>query len=190
MPRPPRDQSAGIRHVTCRGNRRQAIFHDDADRRRFLELLELVCAVCEWRVIAWCLMTNHFHLVLDVPGGTISSGMQRLCGDYAQEFNWVHGFTGHLFQGRFRAEAVKDGRHLFEAIRYVDLNPERAGIAPAERWPWSSHRANLRLERPRLFHDTSWVRRFGSRPDTAAAAYARFVDQVRSSHVPSRHDGV
>jgi REP element-mobilizing transposase RayT len=187
VPRPPRDQSGGIRHITCRGNRRQAVFHDDADRRRFVQLLERVCARCEWQVVAWCLMTNHFHLVVDVPAGTISSGMQRLCGDYAQEFNWLHDFTGHLFEGRFRAGPVSDERHLFKAIRYVDLNPERAGITVAEWWVWSSFRAHLGLEPPRPFHDTSWVRRLGAQPDSAVAAYARFVDDARRRDSQTGH---
>jgi putative transposase len=187
MPRPLRDQSAGIRHVTCRGNRRQAVFHDDIDRERLLQLLGHVCRALEWRVFAWCLMTNHFHLVIQVPAGTISGGMQLMCGDYAQRFNWRHNFTGHLFQGRFRAEVVNDERYVFDAIRYVDLNPERAGIEP---WPWSSYWAHVRLEAPRPFHDPSWVRRFGASWSSAAVAYERFVDDARRRDVRTRHVGV
>lgn len=184
VPRPLRDQSAGIRHVTCRGNRRQAIFADDDDRERFLQLLERVRRASDWQVFAWCLMTNHLHLVLGVPAGAISHGMQLLCGDYAQGFNWRHGFTGHLFQGRFRAEVVRHELHVFEAIRYVDLNPERAGM---ESWQWSSYWAHVRLEKPRPFHDTSWVRRFGTTWTAAAAAYERFVDDARKRDAQTRH---
>jgi len=180
VPRPPRDQTAGIRHITCRGNRRQPIFLDDLDRRGYLGLLQHVCGVLEWRVLAWCLMTNHVHLVVEVPGGTISQGMQLICGDYAQGFNWRHGLTGHLFQGRFRAEPVLDEEYLFELARYVDLNPERAGVAPnAERWVWSSCRAHLNLEPPRPFHDPLLVKRFGATPERAAAAYARYLEAGR-----------
>ena len=176
MPRPLRDQSAGFRHVTSRGNRRQAVFHDDQDRELFLRLLDCARRMFGWRVSAWCLMTNHFHLVLDVPERTISPGMQLLCGDYAQAFNRRHGFNGHLFQARFRAEVAKSERQVYEAIRYVDLNPERAGIEP---WRWSSYSAHVGLERPRRFHDTSRVRRFGTTPSGAAAAYERFVEEAR-----------
>ena len=184
MPRPLRDQSAGIRHVTCRGNRRQEIFRDDDDRERFLQLLERVRRAFDWRVSAWCLMTNHFHLVLAVPEGAISGGMQLLCGDYAQGFNWRYGLTGHLFQGRFAAEVAKHEMQVFEAIRYVDLNPERAGM---EGWRWSSYWAHVRLEAPRPFHDTAWVRRFGATWSSAAAAYERFVEDARRRDVQTRH---
>lgn len=190
MPRPLRDQSAGIRHVTCRGNRRQPIFLDDLDREWFLGILGHACAVFSWRVLGWCLMTNHLHLVVDVPEETISRGMQLVCGDYGQGFNWRHDLTGHLFQGRFHSRAIADERHMFEVIQYVDLNPERAGlVSTADQWPWSSHRAHLQLERPRSFHDVSWVRSFGSTAEGAAAAYAEHVQGARAQ-VHSRHEGV
>ena len=180
MPRPLRDQSAGIRHITCRGNRRQAIFVDHVDRDWWLRILEHACGVFSWRVFAWCLMTNHVHLVLETPAGTISRGMQLVCGDYAQGFNWRHGHTGHLFQGRFRSDAVDKEAYLAEVIRYVDLNPERAAVvASAEEWRWSSYRAHLGLNPPQPFHDVSWVRSFGSTPRSAAAAYANFVQADR-----------
>lgn len=180
MPRPTRDQSAGIRHVICRGHRRQPIFLDDIDREWCLRILEHACGVLSSRVFAWCLMSNHVHLVLDVPFGTISRGMQLVCGDYAQGFNWRHGYTGHLFQGRFRSDAVEDERYLYELIRYVDLNPERAGaVSRAEQWRWSSHRAHLGLEPPRPFHDPSWAQSFGATERGAAAAYGAFVEMAR-----------
>lgn len=185
MPRPLRDQSAGIRHVTCRGNRRQPIFLDDLDREWFLGILDRVCRTLSWRAMTWCLMTNHVHLVLDVPGDTISRGMQRLCGDYAQGFNWRHDFVGHLFQGRFRSAAVIDDRYLREVVRYVDLNPVRAGVVTgADRWHWSGYRAHVGLEPPRRFHDISWARSFGATRQGAAAAYAEFVRAAapRTSH--------
>lgn len=190
MPRPWRDQSAGIRHVTCRGNRRQPLFVDDLDREWYLGILEHACSVLSWRVLGWCLMTNHVHLVLDVPAGTISRGMQLVSGEYGQGFNWRHGYTGHLFQGRFHAAAVLDDEHLVELVPYVDLNPERAGLVEsAERWRWSSHRAHLGTDPPRAFHDLSWVRSYGSTAESAAAAYAEHVQAARG-HVRSRHDGV
>ena len=176
MPRPLRDQSAGIRHVTCRGNRRQPIFLDDLDRECYVGILERLGRILSWRVLGWCLMTNHVHLVLQIPAETISRGMQRLCGEYAQEFNWRHEYTGHLFQGRFRSETVTDDDYLREVVRYVDLNPERAGlVAAAEQWRWSGCRAHLGIEPPRPFHDISWARSFGATPAGAARAYAEYV---------------
>jgi REP element-mobilizing transposase RayT len=190
MPRRLRDQSEGIRHVICRGNRRQPIFLDDQDRAWYLGILEHASRLLSWRVLGWCLMTNHVHLVLDVPAATISKGMQLVSGEYGQGFNWRHGYSGHLFQGRFHAVSVLDDEHLLELVPYVDLNPERAGIVDsAELWRWSSHRAHLGLEPPRPFHDVSWVRSFGSTAEGAAAAYAAHVQAARG-HVHSRHAGV
>src|SRR5579875_1754136 len=113
MPRPLRDRSAAKREVTCRGKRRQTILLEAGDRDEFLAILEHACAVFSWRVLGWCLMTNHVHLVLDVPAETISRGIQRVCGEYAQEFNWRHDLTGHLFQGRFHSRAIADESYLF-----------------------------------------------------------------------------
>ena len=127
VPRPHRVQAAGIRHVVCRGIRGLPIFVDDFDREWYLGMLGLVCRDFGWRVLAWCLMTNHVHLVVDVPEDTISRGMQLLSGNYGQAFNWRHGHTGHLFQGRFHDELVDGASYGLTVVRYVDRNPERAG---------------------------------------------------------------
>lgn len=177
MPRPPRDQSAGFRHVVCRGNRRQAIFLDAADRRRYLGLLEEACGRYEWRILGYCLMGNHAHVVAWVDAGTISRGMQWLSGVYAQLFNRRWSESGHLFQGRFRSEQVEDEAYVLEVMRYVDLNPVRARLVahPAE-WPWSGHRALVGPARPLPFHDIDGaLALFSPKRDVAQAAYARFV---------------
>ena len=127
-------------------------------------------------------MTNHFHVVLQVPAETISRGMQVVCGDYAQGFNWRHDLTGHLFQGRFRAEVIDEHAYLYDAIRYVDLNPERAGaVTRAEDWQWSGHGANIGRAQPRPFHVLSWLADFGTTATGAAAAYADFVAAGRAA---------
>ncbi|HET7566698.1 MAG TPA: transposase [Gaiellaceae bacterium] len=180
MPRPLRDQSGGFVHLTWRGNRRQPIFDDDVDRAHFLELLAAVCEKRGWRVLAWCLMGNHVHLLVEVPAGTLSRGMQWLGGRYAQLYNVRHGLDGHLFQGRFHSERVADLEHAVEAGRYIDLNPERAGMCRADEWRWSSHRAHVGLEPPRPFHDAEWLpRSFGAEPSERHAGYADFVDAAR-----------
>jgi putative transposase len=92
VPRPLRVEAPGIYHVTCRGNRRQPIFADDHDRGRYLALLAAVSAKLGWRCLAYCLMSNHVHLVLDVPDQTLSRGMQLLSGRYAQAYNRRHGW--------------------------------------------------------------------------------------------------
>jgi putative transposase len=177
VPRRQRDQSAGIRHVTCRGNRRQALFRDLLDREWYLGLLETTCRDFGWRVLGWCLMTNHVHLVLDVAEQTISRGMQFLSGNYGQAFNWRHGLSGHLFQGRFRDEVVDDDSYASGVVRYVDLNPVRAGLVrhPAE-WRHGGYRALAGLEPPRAFHDVEWtLDRFGPDRERARTRYADFV---------------
>jgi REP-associated tyrosine transposase len=140
MPRPPRIQIAGgTYHVTCRGNRRQAIFQDDDDRRRFLAVRDRVIRRYGWRLHAFCLMTNHFHLLVRTPQPNLSRGMQRLNSEYAAYFNDRFGLVGHLFQQRFGSRLIETEEYFEEAQRYIAFNPVRAGLCehPAE-WPWSS----------------------------------------------------
>ena len=118
----------GIFHITARGNRRQAIFVDDDDRRWFLSLFECAVSTFGWTCYACCLMGNHVHLLIQIRDENLSEGMQWLLGRYAQDFNWRHGFDGHLFQGRFKSEIVTSDRHLLELSRYIVLNPVRAGV--------------------------------------------------------------
>jgi putative transposase len=130
----------GIYHVMSRGNRREAIFGGDGDRLLFLDLLRQVANRRGWLVHAYCLMTSHYHLVLQTPDADLSSGMQALNGEYAQWFNRCHGLVGHLFQGRFKGILVESDWHFLELYRYLALNPVRAGRCeePAD-WPWSSY---------------------------------------------------
>lgn len=186
MARPPRDQSAGILHLIWRGNRRQRIFEDDIDRERYLELLADTCRRCSSRILAYCLMTNHVHLMASVKEGTVSRAMQWLGGRYAQAYNVRHGFDGHLFQGRFRSERVGDDAYGLGLVRYIDLNPERAGVVgDARRWRWSSHRALLGLERPRPFHDVEWtLDQLAPDRRRATILYAEFVEDGRGKPFP------
>jgi putative transposase len=140
VPRPPRIQIAGgVYHVTSRGNRLQAIFHDDDDRRWFLMFRSHVIQRWGWHVHAYCLMTNHFHLLVETPQPNLSSGMQRLKSGYAAYFNERHSLVGHLFQQRFGSRLIESEEQLSETLRYIALNPVRAGLCdhPAK-WPWSS----------------------------------------------------
>src|ERR1043165_2240752 len=146
MARKLRVQYAGaIYHVMNRGDRREAIFKDDSDRIRFMETLAEACVKTGWRVHAYCLMENHFHLVVETPEANLVAGMKWFLGTYTTRFNLRHRLTGHLFGGRYKALIV-DGSHtgyLRTACEYVHLNPARAGLLrPDERlraWRWSSH---------------------------------------------------
>ena len=177
MARKLRDQSEGMRHIRCRGNRKQPIFVDDFDRERFMVLLGKVSRKLGWRCVAYCLMTNHVHLVMNVPAFTISRGMQLLNGQYAQAFNRRHGYVGHLFQGRFKESRVDDEAYSLQVGRYVVLNPVRAGmVEEAVDWKWSSHRAMLGKVAPPPFLDVEWtLGQFARKLDQAREEYAEFV---------------
>ena len=141
MPRAPRAiAESGFYHVILRGNGKQIIFEDDADRRAFLDLLAKRAADAGIRILAWCLMENHVHLVLEDPTQMLSEMMLRLSGDYAQRFNRESGRVGHVFENRFKSCPIENETYLLQAIRYVHDNPANAGVCPAAEYPWSSYR--------------------------------------------------
>ena len=177
-PQRPRVQIAdGIYHVTTRGNRQRAIYTDVRSRERFLTLLADVVERMHWRLHAYCLMTNHYHLLVETPEANIARGMERLNGIYARWFNWRNGCEGHLFQRRYHDEMVERDAHLIELARYIVLNPIRARICahPAE-WPWSSYNATIASVSPPSFLTVEWLlSQFGATPSVARSQYAQFV---------------
>ncbi|MGA2852800.1 MAG: transposase [Verrucomicrobiota bacterium] len=145
MARKLRIEFAGaVYHVMNRGDRREAIFHDDADPALFLETLAESCAKTGWEVQAFCLMPNHFHLVVETPQPNLVAGMKWLLGTYTARFNRRHKLSGHLFSGRYKALLVDGGNagYLRTVCRYVHLNPVRAKLigpeAPLREFRWSS----------------------------------------------------
>lgn len=159
------------------GKARCPIYTDEVDRTRFLELLARTVDRHAWRCHAYCLMTTHYHLLIETPDADVSQGMQYLNGCYAQWFNRRHGRGGHLFGERFGARVVTAEPHLVETCRYIVLNPVRAGLCTfAEEWPWSSHAAKLGLRPRPPFLTVSWLLdQFGPDPATARAGYAHWV---------------
>src|SRR5260370_19760894 len=137
-----------VHHITSRGNERRRIFRADADRRKFLELLAEAVSRFAWSLTGWVLMSNHFHLVLETPEHlTLSEGMQWLNGTYADWFNRKYKRVGHLFQGRFKSFLIEKEADLLEVLRYVVLNPVRAGMVERpEAYRWSSYRATAGVE--------------------------------------------
>lgn len=150
----------GFYHVCARGVGKQLIFEGDEDRWEFLELMRECCREAGVTVIAWCLMGNHVHLVLADYEDAMSAAMHRLLLTYARQFNKRTGRTGHLFQNRFDRRSLDTDRYLMAAIRYVHANPQEAGIALIERYPWSSFAEYLRAydnDTTRGFSDPSCV---------------------------------
>jgi REP element-mobilizing transposase RayT len=167
----------GIYHVTARGNERRAIYRDDADRQSFLEILQATLARFRWRCLGYCLMSNHYHLLIRTPEPNLARGMRDLNGVYAQCFNRRYGRVGHLFQGRYRAVLIEGDEHLLAAIRYVARNPVRAGICSrAEAYAWSSHRAVLGLRAPGFLDLHELLASFAADPMTARRLYSELVD--------------
>ena len=180
MARPLRIEFPGaVYHVTSRGNERREIFRDDADRELFLANVGQASVRYGFVIHAYCLMGNHYHLLVETPKANLSRGMQRINGDYTQGFNRRHRRAGHLFQGRFKAVLVEKETHLLELCRYVVLNPVRArGMkmkTPAD-WRWSSYRATAGMETAPAFLSLDWIlSRFGGTRKEARRRYVRFV---------------
>jgi REP element-mobilizing transposase RayT len=178
MPRKPRVEAEdGYWHLTSRGALQAKIFHDALDFETLLGTLAEVAARVGWVVHTYCLMTNHYHLMVETPRGGLSTGMQLLNGRYAYRVNRRHRRSGHVFDARFSAKMVEDEGHALEAIRYVVLNPVRANICddPSE-WPWSSYRATAGLDPTPTFLHTNWtLEHFAPTPDVARARYRDFI---------------
>ena len=154
MAQPRRRGESDIYHIIARGTGKQLIFEDDSDRGAFLSMLGNDLAHFGVKLYAWCLMGNHVHFLMHAPMESISKCMQHLCSVYAQYFNQRTGRVGHLFQERFKSEPVDDDEYLLTVVKYIHLNPDKAGIAPYDSYPWSSFKEYLGT--PRIC-DTSFV---------------------------------
>lgn len=131
-------------HVMNRGRRGEKIFHIDDDREEFIKVLRETIELWNLQVSAYCLMSNHYHLLVRTPDGNLSRCMRHLNGVYTQRFNRRHSKEGQLFRGRYKAVLVDDDSHLLEVLRYIHRNPLRSGIVKApDNYPWSSHKGYL-----------------------------------------------
>jgi putative transposase len=150
---PIREENAGAYyHVGTRGNNKRAIYSTDTTRHVFLLMLGRLTRRHDWRVVAYCLMGNHYHLVLQLGDAGMNRGMQQLNSGYARWFNENERRRDHLFGRRYWSRELVDDDDLLETCRYIDANPMRSfGIKP-ELWPWSSYRAAAGLEPPARFH--------------------------------------
>jgi REP element-mobilizing transposase RayT len=165
-------------HVGARGNDRTEIFASDEDRRRFLFLLGQVVDRYGWRLYAYCLMGNHYHLALSTPRPNLGAGMGRLNQLYVQWFNRRHDRTGHLFERRYWSSLVESEAHMLALIRYIAANPVRAGLCSRPRdWPWSSAKATAGLVSAPPYLDVEWVlSQFAADTGAAKSLYARLLE--------------
>lgn len=178
MARPLRIEFEGaVYHITARGDRREAIYEDDADRLAFIDLFSRVISRHNWICHAYCLMSNHYHLIVETPQANLSDGMTRLNGEFAQASNRRHRRRGHVFQGRFTGIVVDKDSYLMELTRYVVLNPVRANmvVTPGD-WPWSSYGAMIgEVLAPDWLSTDGLLLQFGDDRATARMGYREFV---------------
>ena len=190
MARPLRIEYAGaLYHVTARGDRQEDIFLSDKDRKDYLSILEQVVVLFNWLIHAYCLMDNHYHLLIETPDGNLSKGMRQLNGVYTQSHNRNNYRVGHVFQGRFKAILVQKETYLLELARYIVLNPVRARmVRSAKDWPWSSYRQTAGLKKSPDWLMTEWLlSAFGRRKSQAQMKYREFVASGKNQSSPWEH---
>lgn len=181
------EEPGGYYHVTTRGNNRQPIVDDGVDCAMWERLLAKVVREYNWEVLAFCLLTNHFHLLLRLPVGSLSDGMRELNGVYARQFNQRHRRSNHLFGRRFWSTRITTRAHLIASARYSDWNPVRAGLSdsPAA-YRWSSHAATANLvHAPSFLSVCSLLGLFGADPAVARGAYLEYVAEGQGTAPPS-----
>src|SRR5271155_480502 len=167
MARPIRIEFEGaLYHITARGNERREIFRSDADRTLFLATLEQCVKENGLLLHAWCLMPNHYHLIVETPRGNLTKAISWLQTTYTIRFNRRHARNGHLFQGRFKAHLVDADAYAMKLVRYIHLNPVRPRNKAAirredwgklEAFPWSSHRDYLGLRKAPAWRSMDWL---------------------------------
>jgi REP element-mobilizing transposase RayT len=166
-----------VYHVTSRGNARNKIFLGNQDRENFLFVLDAVVKRYNWLCHAYCLMDNHYHIMIETPDANLSRGMRQLNGVYTQKYNWWHSKTGHIFQGRYKSILVDKENYLLELCRYVVLNPMRANmVEKPEEWKWSSYGATAGLIKAPDCLTVDWVLGlFSKKKAEARKRYRQFV---------------
>jgi putative transposase len=177
MPRQPRAElEGGIHHVWSRGAVKQTIFVNDDDRERYLWRLERVVQYMSWRCLAYCLMGNHMHLLVETPKANLGTGMQRLHGPYAQAFNRRHEKAGHVYGARFDSKLMKNDVHLWVTTNYIVQNPVEAGLCrEPDQWPWSSHTHLVAGTSPHWLASGRLISFFGSMGGDSRERYLDYI---------------
>ncbi len=180
MSRPLRLEFAGaLYHVTSRGNGRKKIYFKESDFELFINLLSTVCSHYHWIIHAYCLMSNHYHLLIETPDANLSKGMRQLNGVFTQAMNKKHHRVGHLFQGRYKSILVDRDAYLLELCRYIVLNPIRANmVASLDEWLWSSWPCMVgKRPSPNWLATDALLNLFDKKRTVAIAEYSHFVEQ-------------
>jgi putative transposase len=177
MPRAERDVEPGIFHVSSHSVWSSVLFRDDVDRVNFLIDLARIAAKYQWTCIAFCLMTTHYHLLIETPDTSLATGMQKLNFRHAIRFNTRHKLRGHVVDGRYWSQRIKSESHLLAAFRYIGRNATEAGLcgSPAD-WPWCSYRALVEPAELFTFVDVSRVIGCWGPGDTTLEQLRRFVE--------------
>jgi REP element-mobilizing transposase RayT len=179
MVRPLRLEFPGaLYHLTSRGNNKQNIFLNHADRRVFLDIFSRVVKDTNWLCHSYCLLKNHYHLLVETPEENLSIGMRNLNGIYSQAFNKKYDRVGHVVQGRFGSRLIQEEKHLYEVSRYIVLNPVKDGfVERPEQWIWSSYRATIGfVPEPSFLKTELFLNMFGTTRSEAREEYRRFVE--------------
>lgn len=187
MARPLRIEYPGaVYHITSRGNALKKIYSDEQDKEKFLAVLGTVVKKYNWLCHAYCLMDNHYHLLIETPEANLSIGMRQLNGVYTQLYNRRHRRPGHIFQGRYKAILVDKDNYLLELCRYVVLNPVRARLVELpERWKWSSYAATAGLKKVPEYLSVDWILGvFGTNRGIAQRHYRKFVKEGINRNSP------
>lgn len=178
MPRTRRDAAGGLFHITCHSVWSAELFHDDVDRLALLHDLAVVVDDATWTCLSYCLMTSHYHLVLEVPDESLPVGMHWLNARYACRFNARHRLRGHVFGDRYGSRRLETDAHLLAAFAYVARNPVEAGLCGSPvGWSWSSYGGTVGVAAPSSFVDASRaIRTFGGTRDVAISRLRSFVE--------------
>jgi putative transposase len=181
IPRQARQKSkSSIYHIMIRGANRQEIFHDEEDCRKFLDTIAKYKGKTEMNVYAWCLMSNHVHLLLKEGKEDVSVTMKRVGVSFVSFYNWKYRTTGHLFQDRFKSEKVETINYLLTVVRYIHQNPVKAGMVNrAEDWKWSSCPGYYDKEvYPRDLPDKTFIlQMFSPEPSIAKERFKEFNER-------------
>jgi len=178
LPRKARQKSeSGIYHTILRGINRQILFNDNEDHHRFLQTIKFYKETSGYEIYAYCLMSNHIHLLLKVGSEPMAQFMRRICGKFVYWYNHKYERAGYLFQDRFKSEPVEDDPYFLSALRYIHQNPLKAGLVKdINRYPWSSYRAYVKKDK--LVDVDFALKMFGGNKTAALKSFMSFNEQI------------